>query len=73
MNAALYFKIYILFLFILISISLFSGLFFLTKDKSSSKRLVASLTFRIILSIVVFISLLFGYKFGWITPHGPGF
>tara|TARA_B100000949_G_scaffold8627_1_gene6687 strand:+ start:328 stop:549 length:222 start_codon:yes stop_codon:yes gene_type:complete len=73
MDAALYFKIYILFLFILIGISLFSGLFFLTKDKSSSKRLVTSLTFRIILSIVVFVSLLLGYKFGWITPHGAGF
>jgi len=73
MDAAFYFKIYILFLFILIGISLFSGLFFLTKDKSSSKRLVTSLTFRIILSIAVFISLLFGYKFGWVTPHGPGF
>ena len=73
MDAALYFKIYILFLFILIGISLFSGLFFLTKDKSSSKRLVTSLTFRIILSIMLFISLLLGYKFGWVTPHGLSF
>ncbi|MAJ91105.1 MAG: hypothetical protein CMF40_02840 [Legionellales bacterium] len=67
------FKIYILALFILIGISLVSGLFFLAKDESNSKRLVTSLTFRVTLSILLFISLLVGYKFGLVSPHGRGF
>lgn len=70
---AIFFKIYILALFILIGISLVSGLFFLAKDESNSKRLVTSLTFRVTLSILLFISLLVGYKFGLVSPHGRGF
>lgn len=70
---AILFKIYILALFILIGISLVSGLFFLAKDESNSKRLVTSLTFRVSLSILLFISLLVGYKFGLVSPHGRGF
>jgi len=70
---AILFKIYILALFILIGISLVSGLFFLAKDESNSKRLVTSLTFRVTLSILLFISLLVGYKFGLVSPHGLGF
>ncbi|MFL2555795.1 MAG: twin transmembrane helix small protein [Gammaproteobacteria bacterium] len=70
---AILFKIYILALFILIGISLVSGLFFLAKDESNSKRLVTSLTFRVTLSILLFISLLVGYKFGLVSPHGRGF
>ena len=70
---AIFFKIYILVLFILIGVSLVSGLFFLAKDESNSKRLVTSLTFRVTLSILLFISLLVGYKFGLVSPHGRGF
>jgi hypothetical protein len=73
MGAALYFKIYIFLLLILIIASLASGLFFLAKDDSGSKRLVTSLTFRIILSVLLFVSLIIGYSFGWITPHGTNF
>ena len=73
MDAALYFKIYIFLLLILIGLSLASGLFFLAKDDSTSKRLVTSLTFRVILSILLFISLIIGFIFGWITPHAANF
>ena len=73
MDAALYFKIYIFLLLILIIASLASGLFFLAKDASTSKRLVTSLTFRIILSVLLFISLIIGFIFGWITPHAANF
>ena len=73
MGTALYFKIYIFILLILIGVSLASGLFFLAKDDSASKRLVTSLTFRIILSILLFVSLIVGFMFGWITPHGTNF
>ena len=72
MTAAVIFKIFIAILFILILISLASGVIFLVKDDSGSKRLVTSLTFRITLSIILFISLIIGFIFGWIQPHGLG-
>ncbi len=72
MSAALAFKIFIFTLILGISLSLASGLVFLVKDNSASKRLITSLSFRIILSIILFISLISGYYFGWIQPHGLG-
>jgi hypothetical protein len=70
--APIIFKIFILILLLLILISLASGIFFLVKDNSESTRLVTSLTFRISLSIFLFISLIVGYFLGWIQPHGLG-
>ncbi len=72
MTAAVLFKIYIVVLFLSIGFSLLSGLFFLVEDDSGSNRLVTSLTFRIALSITLFVSLIIGYKLGWIQPHGLG-
>jgi hypothetical protein len=56
-----------------IAASLIAGGFFLVKDDSKSKRLVTSLTFRISLSVILFISLFVGFRFGWIQPHSAGF
>lgn len=64
------FKGFILLLLLLIIISLGSGMFFLIKDQGKSKRTVWSLTLRILLSIILFISLFLGFKFGLIQPHG---
>ena len=50
--------------------SLFSGLYFIYKDKGESNRAVISLTIRIILSITVFLILMGSYYFGLI-PGGP--
>ena len=72
MSAAILFKIFIVIVLIMIAISLMSGMFFLVKDDSESNRLVTSLTFRVVLSIFLFVSLIIGYKFGWIQPHGLG-
>lgn len=55
----------VLTLFIIIG-SLFSALFFLFKDKSGSDRTVKALTFRIGLSITLFILLLLSYRLGFI-------
>jgi DUF2909 family protein len=71
--ATLIFKIYIGILFLTIGASLIAGGFFLVKDDSKSKRLVTSLTFRISVSILLFVSLLVGFKLGWIQPHSAGF
>ena len=56
--------------FILILISLGSGVVFLAKDDGKSNRVVTSLTVRIILSISLFVLLFTGYYMGEIQPHG---
>jgi|TARA_B110000046_G_scaffold167773_2_gene185682 hypothetical protein len=67
------FKIYIAILFLSIGASLLAGGFFLVKDDSKSKRMVTTLTFRVALSVLLFTSLLIGFKLGWIHPHSAGF
>ena len=48
--------------------SLFSGLFFLYRDRSGD-RLVKALTLRIGLSIAIFVVLLLSFRFGLIPGH----
>ena len=50
--------------------SLFSGLFYLVKDKGTSERTVRALTVRISLSVLLFILLMMGYATGVLQPHG---
>lgn len=61
--------IIILFLFIILG-SLFSGLFYLVKDKGTSERTVRALTVRISLSVLLFVLLMVGYATGVLQPHG---
>jgi hypothetical protein len=65
--------IVVLFLFAIIG-SLFSGLFFLMKDKGASERTVKALTVRVSLSVLLFILLMIGFATGLLHPHGaiPG-
>jgi len=65
--------IVVLFLFAIIG-SLFSGLFFLMKDKGASERTVKALTVRVSLSVLLFILLIIGFATGLLQPHGaiPG-
>ena len=56
-------------LFIIIG-SLFSGLFYLIRDKGTSERTVRALTVRISLSVLLFILLMIGYATGLLQPHG---
>jgi hypothetical protein len=62
-------KIVILVLLLAVVASLFSGLYFVYKDKGTSNRAVISLTIRIALSVLVFVLLIGSYYFGWI-PGG---
>jgi heme/copper-type cytochrome/quinol oxidase subunit 4 len=62
-------KIIILILLFAVIASLFSGLYFVYKDKGNSNRAVISLTIRIALSVLVFVLLIGSYYFGWI-PEG---
>jgi len=50
--------------------SLFSGLYFVYKDKGHSNRAVISLTIRIALSLLIFAILIVSYAMGWIGPRG---
>jgi hypothetical protein len=62
-------KIVIIILLVAVVASLFSGLYFVYKDKGQSNRAVISLTIRIALSILVFALLMGSYYFGLI-PGG---
>lgn len=63
-------KILIIVLLLAVVASLFSGLYFVYKDKGSTNRAVVSLTIRIALSLLVFALLIGSYYFGWIPQAG---
>lgn len=64
-------KAIVILLFIFIFFSLGSALYFLMHDKGDSDRIVKALTWRIGLSILLFVILFLGFAFGWIAPHPP--
>ncbi len=63
-------KIIVLVLLALIVLSLGAGMFALVNDRGESNRTVKFLTFRIALSILVFLFIAFAFYMGWIQPHG---
>ena len=52
-------------------ISLFSGLFFLVKDDSSSPRLVIALSVRVALAVVTVGLMAWGFYSGQLVSHAP--
>jgi hypothetical protein len=62
-------KIIVLVLLAAIVIALFSGLFFLVKDKDhpDSPRLLTALKVRVGLSILLVLLLVASYQFGWLA------
>ena len=68
-------KYYALFAFLGMFASLASAGFFLLKDKKneaggSEKRMVWALTWRISISVALFLSILLFWQLGWIKPTG---
>jgi Mn2+/Fe2+ NRAMP family transporter len=59
-------KVAIVVVLLIIVVSLFSALFFLSKDKGTGDRTVKALTVRISLSIALFIIILAAYHLGYI-------
>lgn len=59
-------KVAIVVVLLIIVVSLFSALFFLSKDKGTGDRTVKALTVRISLSIALFIMILVAYRLGYI-------
>ncbi len=62
-------KILVVVLLMLVLISLFSALFFMYRDKGDSRRMVTALTFRIVLSVAIFLILIGSYYFGLIPQR----
>ena len=58
-------KIVILVLLLAVVASLFSGLYFVYKDKGNSNRAVIALTVRVAVSVVTFALLMLSYYMGW--------
>ena len=52
-----------------ILVSLFSALYFMVKDKGQSTRTAKALTVRVVLSIALFVMLLLGFHFGFISQR----
>lgn len=69
------FLVCIITFFVLIFITLGTGLFALVRQKKDEKqdlRLIKSLTWRIGLSLFLFCLLLLAFAQGWIHPHALG-
>ncbi len=65
----LLFKLIIVLLLIFVVVSLFTALYRLNRDDANSDRIVKALAVRVGLSILIFVLLLLGSKFGLITPN----
>ena len=65
-------KVLILVVFAAILYTLASSFYFLVTDKGDSTRTVWRLTWRIGLSLALFLSLWAAYKLGWIEPSSGG-
>jgi hypothetical protein len=63
-------RILIIILLVAVLASLFSGLYFVYRDKSGGKRAVIALTIRVAISVLVFLILIGSYYFGWIPERG---
>ncbi len=59
-------KIILLVLLGLVVISLFSGLYFMYRDKGKSRRTVIALTIRVALSATIFAIVMVGFFMGWL-------
>ncbi|MDO8705820.1 MAG: twin transmembrane helix small protein [Sulfuricaulis sp.] len=66
----MFIKIIVIAMLLLIFASLFSALVFLFKDKGHGERMAQALTWRIGLSMTLFLLLMAGFYFGIIPPQG---
>lgn len=69
----LFVKFIVLLLLVFVLISLFSGLYFLVKDKGQTKRTVNALTFRIGLSVLAIVVILIAAATGVIEFNANPF
>ncbi|MBX3708308.1 MAG: twin transmembrane helix small protein [Gammaproteobacteria bacterium] len=62
-------KVILILLLGFIFFSLGSALYYLVRDKDNSTRAVKALTWRIGLSLLLFVILMVAFAMGWIVPH----
>jgi hypothetical protein len=65
-------KTFVILMLVAIAASLFSGLFYLYRDRGQGTRAARALTWRIGLSLTLFVLLMAGFYFGVIPPLGIG-
>jgi ABC-type sulfate transport system permease component len=58
-------KYVLVLLLLLVIISLFSGLFFMYREKGNSRKMVNALKIRVAFSIIAFLVAVGGFVFGW--------
>jgi Protein of unknown function (DUF2909) len=63
-------KWFVAFAFFLIIASLGSALFFLVRDRGSTRNVVRALSVRVGFSIALFVFILFAHWMGWIQSTG---
>jgi hypothetical protein len=69
MADALAFKFLVVGILVLILISLGNALFHLSSTRQDGKKMITALTWRIGLSVVLFLLLIIAYYKGWIYPR----
>lgn len=62
-------KVAVLLLLVAIVGSMFSGLFYMYRDRGASQRMVRALSWRIGLSLLLFLLLLAAFRFGFIAGY----
>lgn len=62
-------RLFVIAVLVLIVGSLGSALYFLMRDRGASNRTVNALTVRVGLSILLFLILVLGRRFGWIPAN----
>jgi uncharacterized protein YybS (DUF2232 family) len=62
-------KTIIIIAMLVIFFSLASGLVYLVRDEGKTNRTVKALTWRIGISLVLFLFLILAFSLGWIKPH----
>ncbi|KTC84839.1 twin transmembrane helix small protein [Legionella brunensis] len=62
-------KAIILIVMLAILVALGSSLVFLVRDEGKTKRTVKALTWRIGISLILFLFLFIAFSMGWIQPH----
>ena len=65
----MFYKAFIILVMLIILFALGSSLFFLVRDDGKTNRTVKALTWRIGLSLLLFLFLFLGFSLGWIKPH----
>jgi len=69
LTVTIFIKGIIIALLVFVLFSLGSALYFLVVDPAKSTRVVKALTWRISLSIIIFLLLMLAFEMGWIVPH----